>query len=85
MRGILSVLVIVVLLALAFAVGSQNDAVVSVNYLIAQADTRISTLIAIALSIGVVIGVLIMLASWLSLRLKVVALRTKVRRLTKET
>ncbi|GGW97348.1 LapA family protein [Alteromonas halophila] len=85
MRAILSVLVIVVLLALAFAVGSQNDAVVSVNYLIAQSDTRLSTLIAIALAMGVVIGVLIMLASWLSLRLKVVALRAKVRRLTKET
>ncbi len=85
MRGILSVLVIVVLLALAFAIGSQNEAVVSVNYLIAQADTRISTLIAIALSVGVLIGVLVMLGAWLSLRLKVVALRAKVRRLTKET
>ncbi|MEW9796958.1 LapA family protein [Alteromonas sp. CYL-A6] len=85
MKGIISVLVIVFLLALAFAVGSQNDAMVSVNYLIAQAEMRLSTLIGITLTLGVLIGVLIMLVSWLSLRVKVVTLRAKVRRLTKDS
>lgn len=85
MKGIISVLVIIVLLALVFAVGSQNDAVVSVNYLIARADLRLSTLIAISVSLGILIGLIIMLVSWLSLRVRLVALRAKVRRLTKDS
>ena len=67
-----------------FAIGSQNDAVVPVNYLIAQADLRISTLIAASLALGVVIGVLMMLVSWLGLRVQLVAARSRVKKLTKE-
>lgn len=84
MKGIVSLIVIVVLLGLAFAVGTQNDAEVTVNYLIAQAHIRISTLIAISLSLGVVIGILIMLATWLKLRVQLLATRAKLRRLNKD-
>ncbi|QJR79348.1 DUF1049 domain-containing protein [Alteromonas pelagimontana] len=84
MKGIISLLIIVFLLAMAFAIGSQNEAFVSVNYLIAQAEIRVSTLIAVSLSIGVIIGVLIMLVSWLSLRVQLVAARAKLRKATKE-
>ncbi|MEG3768206.1 LapA family protein [Alteromonas sp. 14N.309.X.WAT.G.H12] len=84
MKGIITLLLIVVLLAFAFAIGSQNDAFVSVNYLIAQAQLRVSTLIAITLALGIVIGILIMLLSWLSLRVQLVAARTRLRKLTKE-
>lgn len=84
LKGILFIIVILVLLAVAFAIGSQNDAVISVNYLIARADLRVSTLIGITLSVGVFIGVLIMMASWLSLRVQLLAARSKIRKLTKE-
>ncbi|RDV27585.1 LapA family protein [Alteromonas aestuariivivens] len=84
MKGIISLLVIVLLLAVAFAIGSQNDAVITVNYLLAQTQIRISTLIAITLSIGVVIGLLIMLASWLSLRVQLLAARAKLKKFNKE-
>ncbi|HCG88977.1 MAG TPA: DUF1049 domain-containing protein, partial [Alteromonas macleodii] len=50
MKGILTFLIILVLLAIAFVIGSQNEAQVTVNYLIAQANLRLSTLIAITLS-----------------------------------
>lgn len=75
---------IVLLLAVAFAIGSQNESIISVNYLLAQAKIRISTLIAISLFIGVVIGVLIMLASWLSLRVQLLSVRAKLKKLNKE-
>ncbi|WP_245953118.1 lipopolysaccharide assembly protein LapA domain-containing protein [Alteromonas aestuariivivens] len=84
LKGIISLLVIVLLLAVAFAIGSQNDAVITVNYLLAQTQIRISTLIAITLSIGVVIGLLIMLASWLSLRVQLLAARAKLKKFNKE-
>ncbi len=84
MKGILFIIVVLVLLALAFAIGSQNDALISVNYLIARAEVRVSTLIAITLSVGVIIGILIMMASWLSLRVKLIASRSKLRKLNKD-
>lgn len=84
MKGILFIIVVLVLLALAFAIGSQNDALISVNYLIARAEVRVSTLIAVTLSVGVVIGVLIMMTSWLTLRVKLIATRNKLRKLNKE-
>ena len=73
-----------VLLVLAFAIGSQNESVISVNYLIAQAQMRVSTLIAIALMIGVTIGFLIMLTSWLSLRLQLTTTRSRLKKALKE-
>ena len=84
MKGIVSLLLVIVLLALAFAIGSQNEAVITVNYLIAQADIRLSTLIAIAVSIGIIVGLLIMLVSWLGLRMQLLAARSRIRKLTKE-
>ncbi|WP_414830788.1 LapA family protein [Alteromonas sp. H39] len=84
MKGILFIIVVLVLLSLAFAIGSQNDALISVNYLIARAEIRVSTLIAATLSVGVIIGVLIMMASWLSLRVKLIASRSKLRKLNKD-
>jgi len=84
LKGIFSLLIIVVLLVLAFAVGSQNESVISVNYLIAQAQLRVSTLIAVALTIGVIIGFLIMLTSWLSLRLQLTTTRSRLKKALKE-
>ncbi len=84
LKGIISLLIIVFLLALAFAIGSQNEAVVAVNYLIAKAQLRISTLIAISLAVGVLIGLLIMLTSWLSLRVKLTSTRSRLKKALKE-
>lgn len=84
LKGIISLLIIIFLLALAFAIGSQNEAVVTVNYLIAKAQLRISTLIAISLAVGVIIGLLIMLTSWLSLRVKLTSTRSRLKKALKE-
>nr|WP_239059254.1 LapA family protein [Alteromonas hispanica] len=57
---------------------------VTVNYLIAQANIRLSTLIAISLSIGVIVGILIMLASWLRLKVQLMSAKSKMQHLEKE-
>ena len=59
---------ILVVLIFAGFVGSQNGHLVLVNYLIAEAEIRVSVLMAISLILGVV-GTLIAL-SWYFLRLK---------------
>ncbi|GFD70634.1 hypothetical protein KUL113_00540 [Tenacibaculum sp. KUL113] len=84
LKGILTFLIILVLLSIAFVIGSQNEAQVTVNYLIAQANLRLSTLIAITLSIGVGIGILIMLLSWLKLRVQLMSAQSKIQSLEQE-
>lgn len=84
LKGILTILVILVLLTFAFVIGTQNDALISVNYLIAQAEIRISTLIAISLTLGVIVGLLIMSASWLRLRVQLLSANSKINSLKKE-
>ncbi len=84
LKGIVSFLIILVLLAVAFVIGSQNEGMVTVNYLIAQANIRLSTLIAISLSIGVIVGILIMLASWLRLKVQLMSAKSKMQHLEKE-
>ena len=68
----------------ALVVGSQNDAVITVNYVLAQADLRISTLIAIVLGMGIVIGLLGMSAAFLGMRVQVASLKSKLKTLTKD-
>lgn len=72
------------MLVLAFAVGSQNEAVITVNYLVAQAELRVSTLIAIAVTIGVIIGFLMMLTSWLALRIQLTTTRSRLKKALKD-
>jgi putative membrane protein len=84
LKGILTFLFILVLLTFAFVVGALNETHVTVNYLIAQANIRMSTLIAITLAIGVVIGILVMLISWLRLRVQLMAAQSKIQRLEQQ-
>lgn len=84
LKGILTILAILILLTFAFVIGTQNEAYITVNYLIAQANIRVSTLIAIALSLGVLVGILIMSASWLRLRVQLLSANSKINSLKKE-
>ncbi|WP_420932884.1 LapA family protein [Alteromonas sp. A081] len=84
LKGIISFLIILALLTVAFVIGSQNEEVVTVNYLIAQANIRLSTLIAISLSIGVIVGILIMLASWLRLKVQLMSTQSTMQHLEKD-
>lgn len=72
------------LLTFAFVIGALNESQVTVNYLIAQANLRMSTLIAITLAIGVAIGVLVMLVGWLRLRVQLMAAQNKIQRLEQQ-
>jgi putative membrane protein len=84
LKGILTFILILVLLTFAFVIGALNESQVTVNYLIAQANLRMSTLIAITLAIGVAIGVLVMLVSWLRLRVQLMAAQNKIQRLEQQ-
>ena len=84
MKSLAFLLCIIAILVVAIAVGSQNDTVISVNYLIAKAEMTVATLIAIALGLGVIVGVLTILGSWLTLRVKLIRVQAKLNKLQKE-
>ncbi|MBT0586351.1 lipopolysaccharide assembly protein LapA domain-containing protein [Alteromonas oceanisediminis] len=84
MKGLILFLLVLLLLIIGVVVGSQNDQMVTVNYLVAQASMRLSTLMAIVLSMGVALGLLTMASSWLALRVKLGVLRQKLKKLQSE-
>ena len=84
MKGLFTFLVLIIVLVIAIIIGSRNQELITINYLIAQSELRESTLMAIILSLGVVIGMLTMLGSWLKLSWQVKSLKNQVKRLSKE-
>ena len=84
MKGLLTFLVLIIVLVIAIIIGSRNQELVTINYLIAQSELRESTLMAIVLSLGVVIGMMTMFGSWLKLTWQVKSLRNQVKRLSTE-
>lgn len=84
MKGLLTFLLLVVVLVFAIVMGSRNQDVITINYLIAQSEMRESTLMAITLGTGVVIGMLTMFVNWLKLSWQVSSLKSQVKRLQKE-
>lgn len=84
MKGLFTFLVLIVVLVIAIIIGSRNQELITINYLIAQSELRESTLMAIILSLGIVIGMLTMFGSWLKLSWQVKSLKNQVKRLSKE-
>lgn len=69
-RFILSLIPLLVFFLLALAIGSQNQETVIVNLLIAKPELKLSTLLAWTLGIGFLFGLLVFLASHLSMRIR---------------
>ena len=84
MKGLIIFLLVVLLLCVSGFIGSQNDQLVTVNYLIAQSTLRLSTLLAIAVAIGFLIGLLCIVISWLSMRLQLGLVKQKLKKLRSE-
>lgn len=84
MKGLLTSLILIFVFIVAIIIGSRNQDLVTINYLIAQSELRASTLMAILLCLGVVIGMMTMFSAWLKLTWQVNSLKNQVKRLTTE-
>ncbi|WP_416308408.1 LapA family protein [Neptunicella sp. SCSIO 80796] len=84
MKTLISVLVIVMVLLVAIAVGAQNEQLVSVNYIIAATQMHLSTVIALCIFIGIVICLILCLGYILRLKWKVTRLHKQLARLNKQ-
>ncbi|MGO1246128.1 MAG: LapA family protein [Oceanisphaera sp.] len=84
MKIIISLIVLIILFAVGLTLGTQNDQSVHVNYLLAQGDYRLSSLLAIIFVAGFVVGWIVFGFVLLRLRMKNSGLRKKVERQHKE-
>jgi putative membrane protein len=68
MRLYITIILFLILLAIAFIFGSQNDQVLTLNYLIAKTNLSVAAVVSIFTSIGFVLGLLFSLF-WKLLRM----------------
>ncbi len=58
MRLYITIILFLILLAIAFVFGSQNDQVLTLNYLIAKTNLSVAAAVSLFTSIGFVLGLL---------------------------
>ena len=85
MKAIIVFVVIILLLMISIVIGSQNTQMISVNYVIAKAELRVSTFMVITIAIGFLIGLLMMLLRFLGLKVQNKLLQRRLKKLSKDS
>lgn len=85
MKGIIVFVIIILLLMLSIVIGSQNTQMITVNYLVAKAELRVSTFMVITIGLGFLMGFLIMLLRFLGLKMQNKLLQRRLKKLSKES
>lgn len=79
-KYILAVLVIVTLAIVGITIGANNDQLITFNYVIAQSELRLSSLVAILFGFGLILGWLITGIFYIKLKLQNMTLNRRVKR-----
>lgn len=82
---IIKIVIVLALFLIALALGSQNQAIVNFNYLLAQGEFHLSTLLGVVFVSGFVISWVIFGGLHLKSQLQVRKLRKQIKKLTPET
>ncbi|NIH16299.1 LapA family protein [Serratia symbiotica] len=82
MKYLLIFLFILVIFVISATFGAHNDQVVTFNYLIAQGDYQVSTLLAVLFGAGFILGWIICGLFYLRTRIALVRAERKIKRLT---
>lgn len=85
MKAIIVFVVIILLLMISIVIGSQNTQLITVNYVIAKAELRVSTFMVITIAIGFLIGFLMMLLRFLGLKVQNKLLQRRLKKLSKDS
>lgn len=81
MKGIILLILAIIFLMVAITVGLTNSDVITINYLLAQIDMRISTFMVVCLAIGFFFGFTTILSKYLALKLQLANLKRKLEKL----
>ncbi|MBJ3813594.1 LapA family protein [Shimwellia pseudoproteus] len=84
MKYLLIFLLVLAIFVISVTLGAQNDQVVSFNYLLAQGEYRVSTLLATLFAAGFVLGWLICGLFWLRTRVALARTERRVKRLEQQ-
>ena len=84
MKYLLIFLMLLVILVISITLGAHNDQVVTFNYLLAQGDYRVSTLLAVLFATGFVLGWVICGLFYLRVRLSLGRAQRKIKRLEQQ-
>nr|WP_233631423.1 MULTISPECIES: LapA family protein [unclassified Kosakonia] len=75
---------VLAIFVVSITLGAQNDQQVTFNYLLAQGEYRISTLLAVLFATGFAIGWLICGLFWLRVRVSLARAERKIKRLEQQ-
>lgn len=78
MKYLLIFLLVLAIFVISVTLGAQNDQQVTFNYLLAQGEYRISSLLAVLFAAGFVIGWLICGLFWLKVRVTLAGLNERL-------
>lgn len=81
-RYILGFVVLLAVIIVAVTVGANNDQIITFNYIFAQSELQLSTLVAILFGLGLILGWIITGFFYLKLKLKNLSLSRQVKRQT---
>jgi len=80
-KYLLIFLVVLVIFIISVTLGAHNDQVVAVNFLLAQGEFRISTLLAVLFGAGFLLGWAICGLFWLRIRVSLAHAQRKMKRM----
>ncbi|AIR62504.1 LapA family protein [Cedecea neteri] len=84
MKYLFIFLLVLAIFVISITLGAQNDQVVNFNYLLAQGEYRVSSLLATLFAAGFIIGWLICGLFWLRVRVSLARAERKIKRLEQQ-
>lgn len=81
MKYLLIFFILLVIFIIAITIGAHNDQVITVNYLLAQGEFRVSTVLSVLFGAGFLLGWLICGLFWLRLRVALGRAQRTIKRL----
>lgn len=79
-KYILGILIVIAVIIVAVTIGANNDQLITFNYIVAQTELRLSSLVAILFGLGLILGWLVTGIFYLKLKVKNMALNRRVKR-----
>lgn len=79
-KYILGFVIVLTVVLVSITIGANNDQLITFNYVIAQSELRLSTLVAILFGFGLILGWLITGIFYLKVKLQNMALNRRVKR-----
>ena len=81
-KYILGLIIVLAIVLVAVTIGANNDQVITFNYIVAESQFQLSTLVAILFGFGLILGWLITAFFYLKLKFKNMSLARQVKRQT---